>query len=82
MANDLDAMASGSLKISNEVDNKFEVVDNKTQGMYDSMGGVSNRARGVEQVQVAVNEIEISGVDGTQAILDNLSTVSLSASYI
>ena len=45
MATDPDMMATESLKISNETDNKIKVVDNKTQGMHDTMEGVSERPR-------------------------------------
>ena len=67
MANDLDTMAAGSSKISNEADNKIRVVDDTVQGMHDTMEGVSDRARGANKMQVPVTEIEFSSIDGTQA---------------
>jgi hypothetical protein len=80
MATDPDATESP--KISNEADNKIKVVDNKTWGMYDTMEGVSDRSRNVHKVQVRVNEIQVSGIEGMQAILDGSSTAPLSVSYI
>jgi hypothetical protein len=60
-----DAMAAERLKIPNEADYNIEVINNKAQGMGDAMQGASDRARRVDQAQVLVNEIEISGIDGT-----------------
>jgi len=84
MANDPDAIATESLKISKESDNKFEhqVVDNKTQRRHETLECVSDMARSVDKAQGPVSEIEVGGVHGTQAIPSNASTVSLSISYI
>jgi len=81
MANDPDVIVAESLKISRKSTNKFEhqVVGNKTQGIHETLERVSDM---VDKAQGPVNEIEASGVDGTQAIPSNASTVSLSVSYI
>jgi hypothetical protein len=82
MATDPHTMAAQSLKISNETDNKIEVVDSMTQGMRDTMEGVSDRPRNVNKVQVHVNEIKVGGIEGMHAIPGDSSTVPLSVSYI
>ena len=81
ITNNPDTMATESLKVSNEADNKIEVVYT-TQGIRDAMGGVSDRARIVNRVQASVNEIEINGIEGTEAIPDDSPTVPLTVSYI
>jgi hypothetical protein len=60
-----DAMATERQKIPNEADYNIEVVNNKAQGMLDIMQGASDRSRRVDEAQVLVNEIEVSGIDGT-----------------
>ena len=66
-----------SLKISRKSTNKFEhqVVGNKIQGIHETLEHVSDMAR-------PVNDIEVRGVDGTQIIPNNTSSVSQSISYI
>ena len=83
MINDPDVnlvIAAESLKISKKSNNKIEhqVVGNKTQGIHETLERVSDMARYVDRAQGHVNEIEVSGIDGTQPIPSNVSTVSLS----
>ena len=80
ITNHPDTMATETLNVSNEADNKIEVVYT-TQGIHESTGGVSDRARSGNVVQVSVNETEINVVAGTQAIPDDSPTVPLSVSY-
>ena len=82
MATGPDAMAAESLKTSIETDNKIEVVDHRTQGMRDITEGASDRPKNDNKVQVRVNEVEVSGIEGTQAIPDDSSIVLLSVLYI
>ena len=82
MATDPDTMAPEGLKISDETDNKIEVVDNKTQGMRDTAEGVSDKPRNVEKIQIRVDKIGVSGIEGTRAIPDDPSSVPHSVSYI
>jgi hypothetical protein len=77
-----DAMAVQRQKIPNEADYNTDVATHKAQGICDAMQGASDRARRVDEAQVLVNEIEVTGIDGTPAIPDNLSTVPLSVSSI
>jgi hypothetical protein len=60
-----DAMAAERLKIPNQANYNIEVIHNKAQGMRDAIQGASDGARRVDRGQVLVNEIEISGIDGT-----------------
>jgi hypothetical protein len=82
MVNDPDVMAAESPKISDEADNKIELIDNNTQGTYDTMGCASDRAKSANKVQAPVNEIQVGGVDGAQAIHNNSSTEPLNISYL
>lgn len=69
MANDRDAMAMESPKTNNEADNKIDVIDNKTQSTRDTLEGVSDGERNVDNVLRPVKEIEARGVDGAQLLL-------------
>jgi prophage DNA circulation protein len=84
MANDPGVIAAESLKISRKSTYRIghQIISNKTQGIHETLEHVSDIARSVDKAQGPVNEIEVSGVDGTQAIPSNASTVSLSISYI
>jgi hypothetical protein len=53
-----------------------------TQGIHETLERVSDVPTSADKAQGPVNEIEVSGVDGTQANPSNPSTVSLSISYI
>jgi hypothetical protein len=77
-------MTAESPKISDEADNKIELVDNlnNMQGTCNTMEGVSDRTKGDDKVRGSVIEIQFGGVDGTQAIHNNSSTVPLSISYL
>ena len=73
-------MATEGLKVSNEADNKIEVVYT-THGIHDATGGVSDGTGNVSKVQVSVNELKTNGVAGTQAIPDDSPTVPLTVPY-
>jgi hypothetical protein len=77
VTNDPSVITVASLKISRKSTNKFEhqVVGNKTQGIHETLEHVSDMAG-------PVNDIEVRGVDGTQIIPNNTSSVSQSISYI
>jgi hypothetical protein len=66
MANDRDAMAMESLKTMNEADNKIDV--NMTQSTRDTLEGVSDRERNVDNVLSPGKDFEAGGVDGAQII--------------
>lgn len=76
MTNDPDKMPAESLKSMSNVN-----VDNKRWATRDTLGGVSDRAGNIDNIQVPVNEIEASGVDGAQLIPNQSSTMPLSVSY-
>jgi len=61
VTNDPDKMRAESLKTMSNA-------DNKTRAIRDTLGGVSDRAGNINNIQVPENEIEASGVDGTQLI--------------
>jgi hypothetical protein len=83
LANDRDTMAMESLKTINEADNKTDVIDNKAQCTRDTLEGVSERERNVDNVLSPVKEIgEAGGVDGAQIIRNQLPTLTLSVSCI
>jgi len=50
--------------------------------MRDITEGASDRPKNDNKVQVRVNEVEVSGIEGTQAIPDDSSIVLLSVLYI
>jgi hypothetical protein len=60
-----DDTATERQNIPNEADYNIEVVNNKAQGMRDNMQGALDRLRRVDGAQVLVNEIEVTGIDGT-----------------
>ena len=60
-----DDTATERQNIPNEADYNIEVVNNKAQGMRDNMQGALDRSRRVDGAQVLVNEIEVTGIDGT-----------------
>lgn len=71
MANDPGVMTAGSPKISDDANNKVELVDNNTQGTCDTMESVSDRlgAKSADKAQGPVNEIQVSGVDGISVVV-------------
>jgi uncharacterized protein (DUF2164 family) len=81
VANEPDKMLAEGLKTTNNVDDNVEVIDNKTRAIRDTLGGVSDRAGNIDNIQVPVNKIEASGVDGVQLIRNQSSTLLLSISY-
>ena len=82
MANDPDAMAAESPKTTNEADNKIEIVNNKTRARSNTLQGVWDRARNIDNVEGPVMGIEASRVDGAQVIPNQSSMPPLSDSYI
>ena len=69
IANDPHAPVTEIRKILHGSDNRIWLVDNNTQGMRETLECVSDRTWGVHKAHTPVNEIEVSGVHGTQAIL-------------
>jgi hypothetical protein len=57
-------MAIEVLKISGEAKNKAEIADNERQGIRDTLEGVSDRARIVDNILIPGSKIEVSEVDG------------------
>jgi hypothetical protein len=68
-------MAMENLKTMNDA-------DNKTQSTRDTLEGVSDRERNVDNVLSPVKEIEAGDVDGAQIIRNQLPTLTLSVSCI
>ena len=81
IANDPDAMAAESLKTTNESDSKIEIVNNKTRITSNTLQGVWDRARNIDNVEGPVMGIEASRVDGAQVIHNQSSMPPLSDSY-
>jgi len=76
MADYLDTVAPESPKTTDEAFNKPEVVDNKIQGIGDTMESVSDRARFVDDVQDSAQEIKAGVLDGAQIFRNVIYTIT------
>jgi hypothetical protein len=72
MADYLDVMTPESRKATDEAINKLEAVDNKIQGICDTMESVSDRARVVNDGQDSAQGVEARVTNGTHMIFRNI----------